>query len=89
MSIGPAGPVGGLGPVDPRDPIRAVESKDLLPPIQDRIEISETGRLVADAMAVDPVRAERIEELRRAIEAGAFDSPARLEGAISRFLETV
>ncbi len=89
MSIGPAGPVGGLGPVDPRDPIRTIESKDLLPPIQDRIEISETGRLVAEAMTVDPVRAERIEELRRAIEAGTFDTAERLDSATAKFLSSM
>jgi anti-sigma28 factor (negative regulator of flagellin synthesis) len=87
MSIGAAGPVSGPGPVDPREQIRAVEPKETLPPIQDRIEISEAGRLTTEAMQVDPVRTERIEELRRSIEAGLFDAPERLEAALVKFLE--
>lgn len=87
MSIGPTGPVGGPAPVDPWQPVRGIESKELLPPIQDRIEISEAGRLATEAIQLDPVRTERIEELRRSIEAGLFETPERLELALSKFLE--
>lgn len=87
MSIGPTGAIGGPAPVDPREPIRAVEPKELLPPIQDRIEISDAGRLTTEAMQLDSVRTERIEELRRSIEAGLFDTPERLEAALLKFLE--
>jgi len=87
MSIGPTTPIGGPVPIDPRDPIRAVDPKTSLPPIQDRIDISEAGKLLADAMSIEAVRAERIQEIRKSIEAGTLETPQRVEGALRRFLE--
>ena len=53
----------------------------------DKLEISSHAHLVSDALALPQVRLDRVEEVRRLIESGQFDTDQRLEGALDRFLE--
>lgn len=57
------------------------------PAAADRIEMSEVGHLVADAMALPEVRLDRIAELKAQIEAGTYQTEQRLLGALDKFLE--
>lgn len=89
MIIGPTGPLGGTNPIDPTHNIRPTEPKDLLPPIQDKVEVSEAARLSSEALSIDPIRLDKIQNLKMEIQAGTFDTTERLEKALQKFLETL
>jgi len=88
MDIGRTEGVGGPGGVGETRPVSKV-----IPPVPssllptDRVEISETARLISEALSLPAVRAERVEEVRRLIQSGRFETEARLEGALRKFLE--
>jgi anti-sigma28 factor (negative regulator of flagellin synthesis) len=52
----------------------------------DRVEISDQARLLSDLRTMPEIRGERVEELRRQIETGRFDTEERLGGAVEGFL---
>lgn len=89
MIIGPTSPLGGTSPIDPSNSIRPIDPKDSLPPIQDKVEVSEAARLSSEALTIDPVRLDRIQDLKMEIQAGTFETTERLERAIQKFLETL
>ncbi|TET36761.1 MAG: flagellar biosynthesis anti-sigma factor FlgM [Planctomycetota bacterium] len=98
---GPTG-VGGAGPVDPRKRVGRAESTEKpaevsAPRSADKVEIS-SGTEAPDKAAyverlremlndVPDVRAERIAEIRKEIEAGTFETDDRINGAIERLLD--
>jgi len=99
--MGPTG-VGGAGPVDPRKRIERTErsekpSEVSAPRSADKVEISgqteapdkaaHVEQLNALLRDVPDVRAERIAEIRKEIEAGTFETDTRIDGAIDRLLD--
>jgi negative regulator of flagellin synthesis FlgM len=56
-------------------------------PARDRVEISNHSRLLEALSRVPEIRAERVDELRRIIESGDFETPERIEGAVVKILE--
>lgn len=89
MIIGPTSPLGGANPIDPAHHIRPADPKDSLPPIQDKVEVSEAARLSSEALSIDPIRLEKIQNLKMEIQAGTFETTDRLEKALQKFLETL
>jgi hypothetical protein len=89
MIIGPTSPLGGTSPIDPSNNIRPIDPKDSLPPIQDKVEVSEAARLSSEALAIEPLRMDKIQDLKMQIQAGTFDTTERLERALQKFLETL
>ena len=88
MDIGRTEGIGGPGRIEgPRHPSQVDPSALSSPAPADRIEISEHARLVSEALFLPDVRAERVQEMKRLLESGRFDTEARLEGALQRFLE--
>jgi len=89
MDIGRTDGVGGAGRIEgPQRPHK------IMPPAYtqktgptDRVDISAQAHLVSEALSLPASRTERIEEVRQLIESGRFDTPERLEGALTRFLE--
>jgi hypothetical protein len=55
--------------------------------VRDRVEISSPARLLELLASVPAVRAERVEALRRLIDAGEFETPERIEGAVRQLME--
>ena len=53
----------------------------------DRVQISEHARWLEMLSHVPAVRSEKVEELRRQIEAGEFETPERIEGAVRQLME--
>jgi anti-sigma28 factor (negative regulator of flagellin synthesis) len=53
----------------------------------DRVEISDAARLISELSSMPKVREDRIDNVRKLIESGKFETPERLEGALERFLD--
>lgn len=52
----------------------------------DKVEISESARYLSQVLNMAPERSERIEEIRRLIDDGRYETPEKLKAAIDRFL---
>ena len=88
MDVGRTEGVSGPGGIERRkiDAAR-IRKAESAPPPSDKVEISEGGRLLSEALSLPPTRSEKIEEVRRLIESGKYDTRERLEGAIDRLLQ--
>ena len=53
---------------------------------RDQIDISPEAGLVSKALGMSDVRLDRVQEIRKLVESGKFETDARLSGAIERFL---
>ena len=71
-----------IGPTDPWEDVNPVDPED-------SIEISEAARLATEAMSLDPVRMDKVQELKAAILDGTFETDDRLEAAINRLLASL
>jgi len=55
-----------------------------VPQPADRAQLSEAARFMSRLRQQLPVRAERVAAVRALIEAGSYETPARIEAAIDR-----
>ena len=55
--------------------------------ISDRVEISEQARLLEQLSQVPTVRIEKVEELRRLIESGEYETPEKIEVAVTKLMD--
>lgn len=53
----------------------------------DQLEISEMGIMLSKLRELPDVRLDRVTRIRAEIEAGTFETPARIEGTVDRMLE--
>lgn len=88
--------VSGIGPVSGATPSRAVSSTTS-PPVaapsvtapQDELEISSAGKML-DRLSESPeIRAERLAQIKEAIDNGAYDTDEKLEAALSRMFDSL
>jgi negative regulator of flagellin synthesis FlgM len=54
---------------------------------RDQVEISPLGQMLDGISRLPEIRHERVEEIRRQIAAGTYDTPAKLELALDRMLD--
>jgi negative regulator of flagellin synthesis FlgM len=54
---------------------------------KDEVEISAMGKMLDDASRTPGVREQRLAEIKAAIEAGTYETPEKLEVALSRMME--
>jgi negative regulator of flagellin synthesis FlgM len=54
---------------------------------RDHVEISPLGRMLDGISRLPEVRQERVEEVRRQIAAGVYETPEKLELALDRLLD--
>lgn len=88
MEIRGPGGVGGPGEIRPRQPVQGPAPKETQPPVRtDRVEISEVARLKGLLASVPPIRAERVAELKKEIQAGRFLTAERLSQAIDNLIK--
>ena len=89
MDIGSTEGIGGIGRIQgPQKPAHISPSSYLQPAgPEDKLDISMEGQLISQARALPATRLERIDEVRKLIESGRFDTPQRLQGALDRFLD--
>ena len=58
-------------------------------PIRDEVQISDVARLVEQAQQAPDIRQDRVAAIRAQIAQGAYETPERLDGAISRLLDEI
>ena len=89
MEIFGAGGAQGPQPIYPRlaafsvDPGQTVHAGTP----RDQVEISPLGQMLDGISQLPEIRQERVEEIRRQIAAGGYETPEKLEVAVDRLLE--
>jgi len=88
MDIGKTEGVGGAGRIDGPQKIGRVTPPASLaqPQATDKVEFSPHAKITSDALALPSIRADRVAEVRNLIQSGRFDTDARLDQALDRFL---
>lgn len=88
--------VSGIGSVSGPTPARAVSpatSQPVAAPSvtapQDELEISSAGKMLDRLSETPEVRAERIAQIKEAIENGAYDTDEKLEAALSKMFDSL
>lgn len=56
---------------------------------RDEVEISSAGRLMNELSQATELRAERLAQIKAEIDAGTYDTPEKLESALSRMLNEI
>lgn len=93
MDVSSTGSVGGAGPVRPANvtptegPVQAAPSGLESP--QDEVEISSAARMLGELQSDPQVRAERLAEIRAAIEAGTYETEEKLSASVDRLLDEI
>lgn len=89
MEIRGPGGVDGPGPVTPverrtgpAEPVRGPAN----PPV-DEVQISELAHLKALLAKVPEVRQDKVDQVRAEIEAGTYETPAKIDETIERLLD--
>lgn len=54
---------------------------------RDEVEISSLGQMLDEASRTGSLREQRLAQIKSAIEAGTYESPEKLEAAVSRMIE--
>jgi negative regulator of flagellin synthesis FlgM len=54
---------------------------------RDQVDISPLGRMLDGISQLPEIRHEKVEEIRRQIAAGTYDTPERLELALDRLMD--
>ena len=87
MDVSGIGSVSGATParaVSPTAPVSQPEAASSVTAPRDELEISSAGKML-DRMSETPeIRAERLAEIKEAIENGAYDTDEKLEAALSK-----
>ena len=88
MEVQGPGGVSGPNRIDPQKvPVQGTDGTGDAARAGDRVEISEHTRLLEKLSQVPSIRTEKIQELKKLIESGRFESPERIEGAVQKLLE--
>ena len=88
--------VSGIGSVSGATPARAVSPTSSQPVTtssvsapRDELEISSAGKMLDRLSETPEVRAERLAQIKEAIENGAYDTDEKLEAALSRMFDSL
>ncbi len=90
--------VSGIGSVSGATPARAVSPTTSVsqPPTastvvspRDQLEISSAGKMLDRLSETPEVRAERLAQIKEAIENGAYDTDEKLEAALSKMIDSM
>ena len=87
---GSVGPVNRAPETPPAPPVQGTaKARQVGQRLGDRVELSEHARLLDKLRQLPQVRFEMVEEIRRAIADGTYETPEKLDAAIQRLLEEV
>ena len=91
MSVSGPGPVQGGIPVRPLPPATPPVKHSGDPPLvpKDELEISSIGKMLDELQQSGLVRADRLATIKSAIDAGEYETPQKLEAALTRLLAEV
>ncbi len=73
-----------LGPAAPTSKPASLPSEASALSPRDTVEISEAGRSSPSGAGVNSLRAERLAQIKAAIEDGSYDTPERFDAALDR-----
>ena len=83
---GVTGPIG-PGSIEPVNTIGAAQPAADAAMVNDVVEISTIARLAAKVQEIPDVRAELVQRVKAEIAAGTYETPERLEIAVSRLMD--
>lgn len=87
MDIGRTEGVSGAGRIEgPRIERATPPASAPVPGPVDKVEISQAGQMVSEALALPATRMDRVAELKKLVEAGTYQTDERLVGAMINFL---
>ena len=89
MEIYGAGGAQGPQPIYPRLAAFTVEAGQTVQTQapRDRVEISPIGRMLDGVARLPEIRHEKVEEIRRQIASGVYETPEKLELALDRMMD--
>ncbi len=95
MSIGGAGSVQGGFPLRPLNSVSEPEATPASStpneprPIEDKVEISEAGKMFDQLNQSNEIQAERLAQIKQAIDNGTYETAEKLEAALDRLLDDI
>ena len=91
MDVRGPGSVGGALPIRDLRPSVEFEQATSSPPMtpRDEVDISEAGKMMEEMSRTPGVREQRLAQIKAAIEAGTYDTPEKLELALSRMFDQI
>ena len=91
MEVFGAGGLQGPQPIYPRLAAFSVETGQAVQANtpRDQVEISPLGQMLDGISRLPEIRHERVEEIRRQIASGVYETPAKLELALDRLLDEI
>ena len=81
-AVGGPGSIGGPGKIMRSTPSAAPSGTGSA----DKVDLSAKAGMISKALAMPEVRLERVAEIKKLITLGSFETDARLEGAMKRFM---
>ena len=81
------GPVGAPKAIEPPTNIAATERAGQAAPPHDVVEISSVAKLAAKIQDIPEVRGELVARVKSQIEAGAYETPERIEIAVDKLMD--
>jgi len=91
MEVTGPGPLQGSAPINPArttpEPSQQAPSGPTAP--QDELDISPAGQALNDLSQNSDVRAERLAQIKTAIDAGEYETPEKLEMALDKLLDEI
>ena len=91
MQVNGPGPVSGNTPIGPTESAGAADKPEATRPEspRDEVDISEASRMFDQLSQSSNVRAERLAQIKAEIDAGTYETPEKLEAALSKLFGEV
>ena len=88
MDIGKTDGVGGPGRIEGPNKITRITPVNTSKGASsaDKVDLSVKAGMIAKAMSLPQVRLDRVGEIKKLVQMGTFETDARLEGALKRFM---
>lgn len=88
MDIGRTDGVGGPGRIEGASRITRITPVNTTQGASsaDKVDLSVKAGMVSKAMSLPQVRLDRVGEIKKLVQMGTFETDARLEGALKRFM---
>ena len=92
MDVSGIGSASGATParaVSPANPVSQPSTASSVVSPRDQLEISSAGKMLDRLSETPEVRAERLAQIKEAIENGAYDTDEKLEAALSKMIDSM
>ena len=88
MDVANTSGVGGAGRIDGPQNVGKIKPSASQAPAgsTDKVELSAHAKITSDALSLPSIRADRVEEIKKQIQSGRFETDARLDAALDAFL---